>query len=279
MEEDTPVKRCLVCFHSKKHLQAHEMDCKKNQVVKIVMSHQNSCIKFKNYHKSRRTPFVMYADFECFTTKIDTCQPDDNSSYMQKYQRHEPMSFSLYIKSKYGDHKPPITYATKVFYDTVKSEALGIKKIFDKKHPIQMTAEDERHFQRTDTCHVCELNIKEVPSPSSPPDDPDFETVRDHDRLIDPLTFESNFRGPAHNLCNLMYPNPSYFIPVFIHNLSGYNSHLLIRELGGDDGNIDVIPNNEESAFLSVKRSGENGRCKRKRDQDLWNKVEIFRFF
>ncbi|GFV34676.1 uncharacterized protein TNCV_1449801 [Trichonephila clavipes] len=130
----------------------------------------------------------MYADFECLTTKIDTCQPDDNSSYMQKYQRHEPMSFSLYIKSKYGDYKPPITYrgpnATKVFYDTVKSEALGIKKIFDEKHPIKITAEDERHFQRTDTSNICELNIKEVPSPYSHPDNPDFEKVRDHDHFF-----------------------------------------------------------------------------------------------
>ncbi|GFU97710.1 uncharacterized protein TNCV_4455951 [Trichonephila clavipes] len=151
---------CLVFFHSEKDLHAHEMDCKITQAVKVVMPQQNSCIKFKNYHKSLRTPFVMYEDFECLTTKIDTCQPDDNSSYMQKYQRHEPMSFSLYIKSKYGGYKAPITYrgpnASKVFYDTGKSEALGIKKIFDMKHPIKMTAEDERHFQRTDTCHIFE---------------------------------------------------------------------------------------------------------------------------
>ncbi|GFY19285.1 uncharacterized protein TNCV_4126721 [Trichonephila clavipes] len=120
--EDRVFKRCLVFFHSEKDLQAHEMDCKKNQAVKIVMPQQNSCIKFKNYHKSFRTPFVMHADFECLTTKIDICQPDDNSPYMQKYQRHEPMSSSLHIKSKYGDYKPPITYrgpnATKVFYDS-----------------------------------------------------------------------------------------------------------------------------------------------------------------
>ncbi|GFW55306.1 uncharacterized protein TNCV_116921 [Trichonephila clavipes] len=254
-----PCERCLVFFHSEKDLQAHEMDCKKNQVVKIVMPEENSRIKFRNHHKSLRTPFVMYADFECLTTKIDTCQPDDSSSYMQKYQKHEPMSFCLYIKSKYGDYKPPITYrgpnATKVFYDTVKSEALGIKKIFDKKHPIKMTAEDEKHFQRNDTCHICELNIKKFYSPYSKPDNPDFEKVRDHDHLIDPSKFETNYRGPAHNLCNLMYQNPS-FVPVFIHNLSGYDSHLFIKELGGDNGCIDVIPNNEEKYISFSKEVG-----------------------
>ncbi|GBM38781.1 hypothetical protein AVEN_8364-1 [Araneus ventricosus] len=177
----------------------------------------------------------MYADFECLTTKIDTCQPDENGSYMQKYQKHEPMSFSLYIKYKHDDYKPPITYrglnATKVFYDTVKSEALKIKKIYDKKHAIKMTAEDEKHFQRTNTCHICELNIKSGPSPCSVGKNKDFEKVRDHDHLIDPSKCESNYRGPAHSLCNLMYQNPS-FVPVFIHNLSGYDSHLFIKELG-----------------------------------------------
>ncbi|GFW62180.1 uncharacterized protein TNCV_1686111 [Trichonephila clavipes] len=96
--------------------------------------------------------------------------------------------------------------------------------------------------------------MKEVPFPSSHPDNPDFEKVRDHDHLIDPLKFESNYRGTAHNLCNLIYQNSS-FVPVFIHNLSGYDSHLYIRELGGDDGNIDVIPTMKRSTFLSVKRS------------------------
>ncbi|GFT77601.1 uncharacterized protein TNCV_757891 [Trichonephila clavipes] len=53
----------------------------------------------------------------------------------------------------------------------------------------------------------------------------------------------------------LNVPKP-FLCPVFIHNLSGYNSHLLIRELGGDDGNIDVIPNNEEKCISFSKEVG-----------------------
>ncbi|GFU97766.1 uncharacterized protein TNCV_2532391 [Trichonephila clavipes] len=52
-----------------------------------------------------------------------------------------------------------------------------------------------------------------------------------------------------------MYPNPS-FVPVCIHNLSGYDSHLFIGELDGDDGNIDVIPNNEEKYISFSKEVG-----------------------
>ena len=33
---------------------------------------------------------------------------------------------------------------------------------------------------------------------------------------------------------------------MFFHNLSGYDSHLFIRNLGKTEGNIKCIPNNEE---------------------------------
>ncbi|GFS52152.1 uncharacterized protein TNIN_303761 [Trichonephila inaurata madagascariensis] len=43
---------------------------------------------------------------------------------------------------------------------------------------------------------------------------------------------------------------------VFIHNLSGYDSHLFIKELAGDKENIDVIPNNEEKYISFSKEVG-----------------------
>ncbi|GBM54161.1 hypothetical protein AVEN_195153-1 [Araneus ventricosus] len=201
----------------------------------------------------------MYGDFECLTNKINTCLPKKDRSFSHKYQKHEPMSFTVYIKYKHADYKAPITYrgpnATKLFFDTVKAEALAIKNIYNKKQPIKMTTEDEEHFQRTHVCHICDGDIRKKPSPYSPKDEPDFRKVRDHDHLLDPAKCESNYRGPAHNLCNLKYQEPS-FIPVFIHNLSGYDAHLFIKELGGDKGVIDVIPNNEERYISFSKEVG-----------------------
>ena len=65
------------------------------------------------------------------------------------------------------------------------------------------------------------------------------ETVRDHDHLT------GKFRGAAHSQCNLQYQLPK-FLPVIFHNLSGYDSHLFIKQLGKSKGNINCIPNNEE---------------------------------
>ena len=43
-------------------------------------------------------------------------------------------------------------------------------------------------------------------------------------------------------ICNLAYKIPSY-IPIVFHNLSGYDAHLFIRELGKtfNTGKIGVI--------------------------------------
>ena len=65
--------------------------------------------------------------------------------------------------------------------------------------------------------------------------------------------FTGRYRGAACNACNLNYKNPN-FTPVVFHNLSGYDSHLFIKNLGFSEGNIDCIPNNEERYISFTKR-------------------------
>ncbi|XP_023212216.1 uncharacterized protein LOC111615072 [Centruroides sculpturatus] len=103
-----------------------------------------------------------------------------------------------------------------------------------------MTAEDEEHFQNTNICHICDGEIY---------DDDDDDKVRDHDHLT------GKYRRPAHNQCNLHYKNPN-FILVFIHNLTGYDAHLFVKELGYDEQKIDLIPNNEERYISFSKKIG-----------------------
>ena len=71
--------------------------------------------------------------------------------------------------------------------------------------------------------------------------------VRDH------CHYTGFYRGRAHSLCNLRYKIPSY-IPVVFHNLSGYDAHLFIRELGGHTSDMEVIAKNKEDYIsFSVK--------------------------
>ena len=70
--------------------------------------------------------------------------------------------------------------------------------------------------------------------------------VRDHDH------FTGKFRGAAHNPCNLQFKKPK-FTPVIFHNLSGYDAHLFVKNLGKSEGNIKCIPNNEEK-YISFSK-------------------------
>jgi hypothetical protein len=59
--------------------------------------------------------------------------------------------------------------------------------------------------------------------------------VRDHNHLT------WDYKGPAHPKCNFKIRNPN-FIPVFMYNLSNYDSHLFNEELGKVSGKINAIP-------------------------------------
>ena len=65
--------------------------------------HEFATISFKDFNKSIKHPFVIYADFESILENIDTVSPNPNKLYTNKYQKHTPCGFCYYIKSAVGD--------------------------------------------------------------------------------------------------------------------------------------------------------------------------------
>ena len=88
--------------------------------------------------------------------------------------------------------------------------------------------------------------------------DPRNRRVRDH------CHYTGRYRGAAHNNCNLKYLIPNH-IPIVFHNLSGYDAHLFIKELGRrfNKNDIGVIAENKEKYIsfnvkINVKLAGVN---------------------
>ena len=89
--------RCLNPFWCEEALSKHKEYCDGYEGVKIELPKKETMLKFKNYHRSEKVPFIVYANFECFIKPIQSCSPDDKESYTKQYQKHEPSSFCYYI--------------------------------------------------------------------------------------------------------------------------------------------------------------------------------------
>ena len=252
---------CLQCFSSERVLNNHKENCIQvngQQAIKMP-DKDNNILKFNNFHKQQPVPFVIYADFEAITEKIQGCQQNNESSYAEAYQRHTDCGYGYKVVYCYDDKytKPIQLYrgekAVYKFMENMLEEVKYCKKVM-KKHfdkPLRMTKEDEDEFKKATTCHICDKKYTEK----------DIR-VRDHCHIT------GKYRGSAHQDCNLkLRINPKEIkIPVIFHNLRGYDSHFIMQEIGaivkkhayknkkGEEKQMDInaIPNNMEKymAFM-----------------------------
>ena len=115
-------KRCFTHFTKEELLLKHVTYCSSNETVAVKMPPRKTILKFENYNKQFPIPFVIYADFECFTKPMSTCCPNPEDSYTYNYQKHEPSGFCLYIKGLNPDITfEPILYTKKNSNDDIPS--------------------------------------------------------------------------------------------------------------------------------------------------------------
>ena len=70
--------------------------------------------------------------------------------------------------------------------------------------------------------------------------------MRDH------CHFTGEYRGAAHNECNLKCRKP-LILPVIFHNLQGYDAHLFITQLAKVSGDLTTIPFTEDK-YISFSK-------------------------
>ena len=257
---------CLQCFSSERVLANHVNNCLTiNDAQAIDMPKQGeNILKFNNFHKQLPVPFVIYADFEAITKKVQGCEQSeemnkDTRSYTEAYQTHEDCGYGYKVVCCYDDKYGKYTRiyrgenAVYKFMEKMLEEVecckTVIKKHFNK--PLVMTEVDKQHFKTMDRCHICgeKYTDKDV-------------RIRDHCHIT------GKFRGSAHQECNLkLRIKPEDIkIPVIFHNLHGYDSHFIMQQIGEiakkhgytnekgekQDLNINAFPNNMEKymAFM-----------------------------
>ena len=90
--------RCLNLFWCQESLSKHQKYCNEYEAVKVVLPEKGTMLKYKHYHRSKKVPFIVYADFEPYIKPMQSCYPNPEISYTKQYQKHEPSSFCYYIK-------------------------------------------------------------------------------------------------------------------------------------------------------------------------------------
>ena len=95
----------------------------------------------------------------------------------------------------------------------------------------------EEEFKQSSSCWICKKVI-----------DNNEEKVRDH------CDITGKFRGAAHWNCNINFQLTKK-VPVIIHNLRGFGSHLIFNEVDKFDVKISVLPNGLQKymAFFLIK--------------------------
>ena len=216
------------------------------------MPTKNTILNFQHHYKKLRIPFVVYADFECFTKPINSCQPNPNSSFTQEYQKHEPSGYCLHLNGLDGikDNYKPIVYTKKSEDENISEKFIKhlkilthsiYRKYYLKPKPLKLTPEEEKDFKSAKVCHICEQELLV------------FEKTGEIFKVRDHCHFTGKYRGAAHNQCNLKCRKP-LFLPVVFHNLQGYDSHLFIKQLAKVSGDLSCIPSTEEKYISFSKK-------------------------
>ena len=237
-------KRCFSGFTKDTLLQNHIFYCSSKDSVYVKMpKKEDSILKYKNFERQFPLPFVAYADFECFTKPMSSCCPNPEDSYNYNYQKHEPSGFCIFIKGVVGKRIKPISYTkkeedediAKIFVEKISEATRGIyNDFYRRRKPLKLTQDEQKSFGQAKFCHICNKELLK-------------DKVRDH------CHFTGQYRGAAHNSCNLQCRKP-FTLPVIFHNLQAYDAHLFIKQLASLPGKLKCIPSTEEKYISFSKK-------------------------
>lgn len=218
---------CLCGFREKSILEKHIADCYKFSPQRIELP-MKQCVKFDQYHKMLKSPFVIYADFETLVVK-----KNGNTSY-------EPCSFGLIVVDWRGEIIKHMFFRGRdsavIFIEYIAILYDSLMDIYyENRKPLILSDEDWEKFKNSSQCYLCKNQFHS-----------EDEKVADHDHL------SGEFRGATHNSCNLNLREKGK-IPIIFHNLKNFDSHLLVQGINSTlVKKIRVVPQSIER-FIALK--------------------------
>ena len=268
---------CFNCqisrFYKESDLIIHKELCLKNESVQVSLpNNYNNILKFKNEGHKFKHPFSIFADFESTLMPMNE-KLGDNSTL---YQKHIANSFGLYYKCIHDEYsEKPYLYANEHEDLVIKNFIEKIEEYTIKSYKLSIQNRDINNIINVNYKKHCESlncsNCDIIYDKSNP----DNIKCRHHDHITGEYISDLCFK------CNLLFKIEK-FIPVYIHNLKGYDSHLFIRAITKygyqtENQNIKCIPNNEQK-YISFSKKIKVGTYFNEKDNKEHNVFYEIRF-
>ena len=269
---------CLQClskaYDTKEQLNEHYLLCNKHECIKAILpkafdpltddiEKREDKVKFKNYNNTFEHPFTVLMDFEASLIKIDDdgIKRDKEGKIMMDKNKNEKMKQTIRINKhvvnsvgiKYNcihevESEKLVIYNNEDPEEVMKSTILELERLAIKSYDllqrnkanIILTDEEQISYNQCLYCSSCKNVFK------------DKNKVRHHDHI------SGKYISALCKKCNLdlKYKN---FMPVYLHNLKGYDSHFIVLALNkygyqeSKSDNISCIPSNEEK-YISFSK-------------------------
>ena len=165
-------------------------------------------MKFKKFKDMLTRPFIAYADFEASLVKVHRTDG--------KTHKHVPNSAGIHFVCTHNEHRNEYHHFVGpdcVIQIITKLQELAERCVEEMRVNQEMilSREDKKDFKDATSCYICNGGWT-----------PENYKLRDHDHST------GRYRGAAHTRCNIAHYSNRY-LPIFFHNLKGYDSHLTLR--------------------------------------------------
>ncbi|XP_044741961.1 uncharacterized protein LOC123302932 [Chrysoperla carnea] len=244
-------ERCLHYFYSEEKLNAHYEICKQvnDCVIRMPKTGEN-ILKFKNFKNKQKTPFIIYSDIESVLEPINS---------HNKYQKHIPAVVGYYFKCAYDDSLS--NYRSYRGMDCMDWFTKELKRLSEEVETIllcsyemdPLTTIEEEDFQKSSHCHICNKPFVDGE-----------KKICDHFHLMSKsggYRNGTNYRGPAHDYCNINYQD-SHVVPVVFHNMSNYDGILIVEDVATKiGGRVELLPVTKEK-YISFSKNIEDSSIK-----------------
>ena len=278
-KSDNKMIRCLQClskgFSSQEKLDEHLLLCNKHECVRTSLpkaydpltddiEKRKDKMTFRNFNNTFMHPFQVIMDFEASLMKIDDdglkrdkdtkeILKDKNGNELKnqtiKINKHVVNSCGLIYDCIHEEYNEEIKIINnkdpnKVMEETIlELERLALKSynlIEQHKATIILTDEEKIIYKNCSSCASCKTKFE------------DGNKVRHHDHI------SGKYISALCKKCNLGLQYKK-FLPVYLHNLKGYDSHFIVPALNSfgykhdKSDNISCIPSTEEK-YISFSK-------------------------